>query len=1528
MTLVLVSTAACSPGMFFGGGGADPQIIDQKSYRQVNLACSGLDLSSSQIDVPTFKRLLGCFNSNGSLQPLADMVAQTSDDDLQAILDIGNKYFLNDDRLIFELEQTYYALLNKGILDVSLAQFGKLLQNSKFVASGLALLRAEFSGDDTALLKALELYATQITSDNTKLLLDLGVSIAGSRAFPELESRFRGDSPRGLKLFDISSALLDYMKGVNQLPPRRCQKSLGLQALESVVNNDLYLVLDAPNVIGADPTLYPVTIPRFASFLYVTGANGARIFDGLSMLFTSLNGPVSCLGGGAVVPNADLNLLQELIRVDSPKVSEFVRETIKLDFVPLNSACQLPPQTQVYYPAMISLASTRAMEPTADVLKGLYTVGRIEPNLDTCAPEPSLPLVDLLITFLTDRGTDLKSGTTLLLPLLSELTDRGVWEDLLLVASLPTPEARAKLQSMLQFLVTAVPGVGASTYDVFANAIAKTSPLDFYNFVSSMETFVDSPTPLLVPSLTALRSAFYANDVHPLIDIIHNVLASASANPRFFEALSRISAKPQFQGVVGMVSDMSRADDGRLKDLLGAVVTLFHKFGQRGKVPVNDTTEPPLAPLTRHDLVASNLVAFPLLDTLANPALAACDAVDFSIPTGDPRYAGWGVQVGNLLACVNSDGAHQDVVDSINFLQNAPTADKSESILALGVQLLENLGLSHDEYAWFTNKFTSSIDDGTVNRAAGAVPFWVPVVQPLIQLARPLTATDALLQSMHRIESFAADVVSRADFPKLLNYASDLFSRDPEPVSAPTIRQPDYDELARWIEAKECEHVPKADPSGYLRARAAEVFSEYRNEVTVWDLDPSGVKSPVVGWVRPREGWGKQELHDALEPVLQKLSEGVVGDAAHSVQQALLNVIGYFSGGVDEHVGPVHHYPPSYLRDWVKNRSDDWVPVTYFYPGDREPRVRLVSTLDRFELVLINSDVVAPVLNSNFGLEYLADMGEAWGDEPYEAWPAEIKAKFPIGGKKAPITIAEAVAKIITAQKTFEDLVGMPDIPKCASVEGVPSTYFKHGVLPEGKADLQLKAGLYNSRQVLSVLTENLPNGYYIDSKGNPIVDANGKLIHSPNSGGLKVLRDMFFQLYYSTPTKYMNPKAGWNNNLSVIIKLVRDGFTHQIGRAVRNFDDGDPTLLDFFSSFVLAGTAKATPELVNTVLGDPKHALVWAVMDEIYDVLAGQDLQPFTQSQALAFDGYVTRLNALADTDPNVEPTVNALVQVCNAATGNLLDSVHLKDAHDALRALKGKPASEFHAAVDGLRKTWAQDVQNMEQLAHYTISMLGPVGSLPTGNAYDVLEPAIDSIAQAIGANRDFLIAHADKVETLLRSSSAATGIRALYEDQDGEKKTLATILMDAFEKTADQHYLLVDGVDLLAAVVSDPATSGSWDTFNSRWDALDQNSAYQGLNLSSLTAGFKAFIKETSGDANETATADQLRSYLAARLRAGDIDQFIQLAGSKPDQFYQLLETVSHYVQSKPDGSHGGLIQFLELLRRSLAQPSRAE
>jgi hypothetical protein len=273
-----------------------------------------------------------------------------------------------------------------------------------------------------------------------------------------------------------------------------------------------------------------------------------------------------------------------------------------------------------------------------------------------------------------------------------------------------------------------------------------------------------------------------------------------------------------------------------------------------------------------------------------------------------------------------------------------------------------------------------------------------------------------------------------------------------------------------------------------------QLFEDYRHSVVGWNLDPATS--------RPPRSWDPNVLKAEIQPVLEKLADPKQGFLAEGLAQFMRTLS--LKPGETPTEGRLRDWTA--LRDWLSIRANDWRVIPYFYPNEKLPRAKVVSSLDLLELLLLNANFKF-IFSDNYALKFLTIVALAWGDEPREVWPPLIQQMYP--GRKRPLTLQEAYEEILGTLKISETFIGYPKLPKCNG--GVSWS----GLFPDW-----VEARVFNMRQLVPVIEEALPG-------------ATG-----PRAGGMRILRDLLFSIYQSTPEKDRSYSSGWKNNLSFSIRL------------------------------------------------------------------------------------------------------------------------------------------------------------------------------------------------------------------------------------------------------------------------------------------------------------------------------------------------------------------------------------------------------
>ncbi len=1178
----------CSPKMFFGDN-TDKQVRDARVYRKVNMECSAIDLSEPRLDNTRLRKLVSCLNSNGAMPEINGLVASLSDKDLEPVVAAVNHYILSNPEWMFHLEKTFDTLKKRKLLGESLGQLGQVISNEALITSGLALLKTGYEShtpeSKAHFLRALELLGDEVTDQRVADLIDFGLTAARARSFYGLMTRFRSDAATRRTLSDVTTPLLQYLRRDGD--PARVD--LVYEIMTSSLRGDLYQFID--EVIPSDEESLKDRVPRIASVLKVASRNDGELLGDLSSLFRALRAPVRCLSRTQAMENLGLSVFREISTRTPERTRDFLMRENVLELTYAAPLCDLPPEVNEYYPALMRFAETGAVEEAGRMIGAAYR---------------AQPLAETLVRLLGDTGRDGVSGIKLLKPLFAEIQDRDAWDDVALFATVFRVRDREDLNAFLQALLLPRPDLsGTSIYDVLMDNLSRMSQDHLNDFIRSFQRYVDSDDRILEPALTVLRKAFHSNDVHPGVDILRRVVREAGKNEALLDTLLGISDKAEFRKAVHEASEM--AQDGRLEDLLTALTTIFHKFATRGEGPVNERDVPEFLPLQRHDLSVRDLRPFDFepgrvwwggvsYDGCKRLVSLGVDLDDYS----NPAYAG---QLGNLASCLDHDGNHRDAARLVRFIRDQK--DDSGTSLAQILVRLATLRLPGQEMQQITDGLLNGVRDGRVSRLLKGVEllaarpvradgelFPGPVLEPLIQLATPVLHEPVSRAGLRSLQSYFATVLRREGFPLALRYADDLWNAtemdDPIPVATPRFER---EEIATAVIRNECATAPVAEPS-VVNRRVERIISEFGSAVA------NTARPDAAGGFLWRSHWEKSELRGQFALVVDRLADP---ERRGPVLEALLRFMRYFGREAGDEPAQGRHYEARDLGQWLEKRARDVRPVAYVHPavGQRPPqrRVVLASALDRMEMLLINADIYSPELQLNFAQYFLNSIANAWGDEPYELWPEEIRRKYPRTGRKPkkPPTLKKVVEEIRETVTEAVNLLGPVQIPAC----GANGEILPPPALPEdaGGGDpanagekLKMQLAMANVEQLVTVLEESLPgeDGLYGDE-------------------GLRVLRDLFFELQRSNRAEDEGTETRANprkDNLTLVTDFVRMGLFRQVGIWFREAGPSPRGLNEFLTTLVTAAGDPALKSVAERLLvGDREHRLLWSLYSELYDV-------------------------------------------------------------------------------------------------------------------------------------------------------------------------------------------------------------------------------------------------------------------------------------------------------------------------------------
>lgn len=522
----------------------------------------------------------------------------------------------------------------------------------------------------------------------------------------------------------------------------------------------------------------------------------------------------------------------------------------------------------------------------------------------------------------------------------------------------------------------------------------------------------------------------------------------------------------------------------------------------------------------------------------------------------------------DALITANQSLSYPDVRSGVDFLRKERTTS-GQSFFLRPFELVKSFHLTEAESSEASERLSRLIDDGRLDRMIQGLPLFItreePVLRPLYDASSAFFNKGFVRESRAFLNQ-AALFIKHPEFPEFLKFVENSALHFAEPTVSEPYFGTSYNTIYSRVQSQEC----VLDP-GSARARTLQIIDDYQNQVTTWDL--------VNGF--PRRSWEYSEIKAVLEPVLDKISSPTQSDPNQPLWKGVLKTL---------------HQTPEVLLSWMRDRSVDDQPILYFYPGEKTPRVRLINSLERLELILINSDFSYGFLiyqPGNNAYNFMAEIAKSWGDEPPEKWPEEIRNQFPnpTPGKSWPNTLRETYEEMLNTLNDFVSFAGTPDLPVCDARNS--SDTFQSNAL--GLIPFDVKVRLFNMKQLIDVIKDNLP-----DSK-------------TPFAGGMKFIRDLLFEIYISTPSQYRNPKAGEKNNFSFLTRASALGSFHQISKQLRKFGftgtgfaSENSALLDFFKTAVSSAKYPEFERISEMIfVKDLEHRLFWSFMEMIFETIA-----------------------------------------------------------------------------------------------------------------------------------------------------------------------------------------------------------------------------------------------------------------------------------------------------------------------------------
>jgi hypothetical protein len=1071
---------------------SDPAVTGgTKSYRVPRPECAGLKVTRPELDPVSFRALIHCFASNGSIPEIEKLVTDASDRTIGQTVDLLNATFLADPGVRADSRGIVRQLKKVGRWDPVLAGFAPAFSDPYRIRAMIRLL--SLGNRDPQIIQTVQAFNPEDTLAGFELLSRL----VKTPAFASLSTKIQA-SPLTPAERD---RLLEILADLFHRPTPNHSADLLIRDMSAGKSAAVW-----DYAFGSGSGILDST-SRFN--LLLEDFNGPDGLLSISRLHHAFRSPISCWSGGKVFPDAWRNLTQELsvhAAGGDAGLLGFIGRFAPLTALAIPDLCTVPDEFLTYYPSVTRLTAGRTGGEFVGVL------GRI-----------------------LNGGFGLSAGYF-----------AGEWGESL-------AEVLKILQPKPWFgdLVLLFGELDSGDRDLFASWVSALLR-DEKKWTALTATWQKSD---LDPVFSDIGRIFGAapSELASMLDAIEELFASANRHP-WFEGWKKIAAESDSNGMRSLADLKSFPDaataigkmaaDGRLGAILGDILELLAGGGANEKRTQIAAAETILKKGPRHAFVADDLR---WLETPAalDDSLRACAKLDLR----KTATAQWDI----FQACLAGGGVDPSAFAGLQTsgAWTLGTGPSSRSFLGTFIAGWIDLPLSTAD-----KQALLSVVSGT---KAGSPAVSIGAVEEILRgLHARLAGTDGagasrVFSVLNRFEtSLGVTLATWQDFfngvaatiadSRFVPAMTAVRALEDPALGKPGARigpapLPPADETAAWVRDLECEADEKQ-----AATRSTEIGTE--------------MNDAVLGWERPAGRLPLAWDPDLLKPRLRAFAATLTPE---------------IRAGLFAWVGSLD---PETAANWFATRSADPRLVAVMDPGTKELRVRWMTTLDRLESILVNSNFTY-LVGGNYGLRFIGKFAEAWGDEPRSRWPREIQAKYTAG--RTPPKLADVYAEVSQFLRAFEKIGGLPSVPSCVARGGsigvAAGLGDSWGTAPDLLVPFSVKAKAFNLRQTLSVVAENLP--------GAP----------GANAEGMRLLRDVFWAVYASAPATERDPTKADRNPLRFFQRLGDLGGLRSISRGLGTlrFASERVALTDAFGGISHAVAEPALDSLVAKFLADPK---------------------------------------------------------------------------------------------------------------------------------------------------------------------------------------------------------------------------------------------------------------------------------------------------------------------------------------------------
>ena len=584
----------CSPSTFTGDT-SDARVQGLRSAHGGGTpACSSFHLAGSVMTSSDLRNLVQCFNANGSIQPLANLVAKLNDDSLAPIARALNVGVLADADVRRQSYEVLVKLQREGTLDATVASLGGLIQNAD------ALTRIARNTVSSPIRARFHVAPVRWSNEQGFRAVDFAARALAQPSYASLRSKVLAHAGSDAETAELRRSLRAIVSTLRDSPNLRV-----LRAKLSARNSfRIFRTLTGPTSES-----FRARAPDSLRILSELTKRGGANLRTLTGLIETLETPVDCMHGGRVFTSPWTDITTEFRFHRGPALRTFVTDFAATVGLVVQDFCRVPRSFYSVFPDFYRLVGTSWGEHALEWVSLLADAGVSDP-------------VSRLLTELEPN----------LRPVLSAYGEDGaVGDAFLLLSSIGDADFESLLRTS-DFLTLSDPATG----------VADLSDSEASSIGSAIRDVLEIADPTAVgPALETALKLYQGTQSHPWFHASVNIVNAFTPDGALTPPIDL--PEKEFGDAVRFVHAMSQ--DGRLSSLLLDFFRLFQRAGDT--VPDAFIVENWDRGASFHKLAVGvdGLAPAPVSSRLTDRD-AACLRIDYAKP--------WDAQFANYFDCLGS----------------------------------------------------------------------------------------------------------------------------------------------------------------------------------------------------------------------------------------------------------------------------------------------------------------------------------------------------------------------------------------------------------------------------------------------------------------------------------------------------------------------------------------------------------------------------------------------------------------------------------------------------------------------------------------------------------------------------------------------------------------------------------------------------------------------------------------------------------------------------------------------------------